>query len=110
MYQESAVARVPYAGSGFSKFLVGGPGHLSIKTVKITQLNSLSFISLSNKLQSTTPECYFAPFLPVLKPNARIIAVKIIVNKSNGRFTFEFGNPLDFERLVLHFDAITGRN
>ena len=28
----------------------------------------------------------------------------------NGRFTFEFGNSLDFERLVLHFDASTARN
>ena len=36
-------------------------------------------------------------------------SVKFIVNKSNGRFTLEFGNPLDFERLVLHFDASTVR-
>ena len=43
-------------------------------------------------------ECCFARFLPELKQNARIIAIKIIVNKSNnGCFTFEFGNSLDFE-------------
>ena len=48
-------------------------------------------------LQSTTPECCFARFLPVLKQNAHITAVKINVDKSKGRFTFEFGNPLDFE-------------
>ena len=47
--------------------------------VKITQFNSLSFIFLFNQLQSTTLECCFARFLPVLKQNARIIDVKIIV-------------------------------
>ena len=36
-------------------------------------------------------------FLPVLKQNARIIAAKININKSYDCFTFEFGNPLDFE-------------
>ena len=50
--------------------------------VKIKQFNSLSFIFLFNQLQSTTLECCFAQFLPVLKQNARIIAVKIIINKS----------------------------
>ena len=40
--------------------------------VKIKQFNSLSFIFL----------CCFARFLPILKQNARIIAVKNIVNKS----------------------------
>ena len=67
--------------------------------VKIKQLisNSLSLIFLFNKLQSTTPECCFAPFLSVLKQKARIIAVKMIVNKSNCCFMLEFGNPLDFE-------------
>ena len=43
-------------------------------------------------------ECCFVRFLPEFKQNACIIAVKIIANKSNnGRFTFEFGNSLDFE-------------
>ena len=54
-------------------------------------------------------ECCFTRFLPVLKQNARIIAIKIVVNKSNSRFTFEFGNSLDFECLLLHFDASTTR-
>ena len=60
--------------------------------VKIKQFNSLSVIFLFNLLQShesTTLECYFAGFLPVLKRNASITAVKIIVNKSNGHFTFK---------------------
>ena len=43
-------------------------------------------------------ECCFVRFLPELKQKACIIAIKIIVNKSNnGRFMFEFGNSLDFE-------------
>ena len=50
--------------------------------VKTKQFNSLSFIFLFNQLQSITLECFFARFLPVLKQNACIIAVKIIVNKS----------------------------
>ena len=63
--------------------------------VKIKQFN-LSY--LFNQLQYTMLECCFAQFLSKLKQNACIIAVKIIVNKSNnGRFTFEFGNSLDFE-------------
>ena len=41
----------------------------------------------------------FAQFFPVLKQNARIIAVKIIGNKSNGHFMFEFGNSLDLSDL-----------
>ena len=66
--------------------------------VKMKPINtcSLSFIFLFNKLQSTTLECRFARFLPVLKQNAPIIAVKMVVNKSK-RFTFEFGNSLDFK-------------
>ena len=39
----------------------------------------------------------FCSILPVLKQNTHIIAIKIIVNKSNGRFMYEFGYPLDFE-------------
>ena len=77
--------------------------------VKIKQY-SLSFIFLFNQLQSTTQVCCFARFLPVLEQNARIIAFKVIVNKFNGCFMFEFGNSLDFEILVLHFDASTARN
>ena len=50
--------------------------------IKIKQINSLSFIFLFSQLQSITLEYYFARFPPVLKQNARIIAVKIIVNKS----------------------------
>ena len=65
--------------------------------VKTKQFNSLSFIFLFNQLQSTTLECCFASFLPVLKQNAHIVAVEIIVNKSNSRFTFEFETSLDFE-------------
>ena len=43
-------------------------------------------------------ECCFARFLPELRQNALIIALKIIVNESNnGHFTFEFGNSLDLE-------------
>ena len=72
--------------------------------VKIKQFKGLSFIYLFNKLQSTMPECCFAEFLPVLKQNPRIIAFKIIINKPKGHFTFEFGNPLDFEGFVLHFE------
>ena len=49
-------------------------------------------------------------FVPVLKQNAHIIAANITANKSNSHLTFEFGNPLDFESLVLHFDASTARN
>ena len=73
--------------------------------VKIKQLNSLSFIFLP-----ATPECCITRFLPVMKQYARIIAVKIIINKSNVQLTFEFGNFLDFECIVLRFDASTGRN
>ena len=71
--------------------------------VKITQLNRLyfNFHILFNKLQSTTPECYFGRFLPVLKQNALITAVKITVNKPNSHFTFEFGNRY-IECFVLH--------
>ena len=47
--------------------------------VKIKQFNSLSFIFLFNQLQSTTLECCFARFLAVLKENACIIDIKIIV-------------------------------
>ena len=36
------------------------------------------------------------------------IDIKISINKSNCCFTFEFGNPLDFERFVLHFVASIG--
>ena len=79
-----------------------------IKMVKAKQFNSLSFIFLFNQLQSTTLECCFARFLPVLKQNPRIIGVKIIINKSNGRFTFEFGNPLDLSH--LHCISSTARN
>ena len=61
--------------------------------VKTKQINSLSFIFLFNQLQSTTLECCFAGFLPILKHNAHIIDVKIIVTS----FTFEFGNSLDLE-------------
>ena len=43
--------------------------------VDITQLNSLSFMFLLNKLQSIIEEsCFFAQFLPVLKQNTCIIA------------------------------------
>ena len=50
--------------------------------VKINKFNSLCFIFLFNQLQLTTLECCFTRFLPVLKQNACIIEVKIIVNKS----------------------------
>ena len=61
----------------------------------MVHLNSLSFILLFNKLKSTTPEySSAAQFLQVLKQNAHIFAVKIIANKSYGRFMFSFGNTL----------------
>ena len=47
--------------------------------VKIKQFNSLSFIFLFNQLQSTMLECCFAQFRVVLKQNACIIDVKIII-------------------------------
>ena len=48
-----------------------------LKMDKTKQFNSLSFTFLFNQLQSTTLECCFARFLPVLKQNASIIAVKL---------------------------------
>ena len=83
--------------------------------IKIKQFKSLSIIFLFNQLQSITLECCIARFLPVLKQNARIIAVKIIINQSITavlRLNLRLSrlNSLDFERLVLHFDASTARN
>ena len=57
-----------------------GAGVVKLTTMKMDktkQFNSLSFTFLFNQLQSTTLECCFAQFLPVLKQNAHIIAVKL---------------------------------
>ena len=63
--------------SGLFNSLGAGVKLTTIKMDKTKQFNSLSFTFLFNQLQSTMLESCFARFLPVLKQNACIIAVKL---------------------------------
>ena len=80
--------------SGLFNSLGAGVVKLTLyKMVKINKFNSLSFIFLFKQLQSTTLECCFARFFPVLKQNACIVAVKIIINKSTAVLRFDLEIP-----------------
>ena len=71
--------------------------------VKIKQFNSLSLTFFIQPAPIYYSRMLFCSISSCIEAKYMHNCIKVIVNKSNGSFTFEFENSLDFEGTYVAF-------